>query len=149
MNKTSFYSDLSQEIKKFISTETDWIANFANISAFLFQNLEDINWAGFYLLNDGELVLGPFQGKPAVSRIKIGEGVCGKAAQNNAPLLVDDVCSFGGHIACDPDSRSECVIPIYRDGEIAGVLDMDSPKPSRFTEDDLAGLQNIVDLISS
>lgn len=120
------------------------IANLANASALLWQSLEDINWAGFYLMQDGALVLGPFQGKPACIRIPVGRGVCGTAVAENATQLVPDVHAFPGHIACDCASNSEIVVPIHKNGEIYGVLDIDSPLFGRFTEADRAGLEAFV-----
>ncbi len=112
--------------------ETDVVANLANASALIFDIVDDLNWAGFYILRDGELVLGPFQGKPACVRIKIGKGVCGTAAEKDETLVVADVHKFAGHIACDSASRSEMVVPLHKNGTIFGVLDLDSPKINRF-----------------
>ena len=120
------------------------IANLANASALLKEALEDVNWAGFYLLQGEKLVLGPFQGRPACIEIQVGKGVCGSAVAQNQPLLVEDVHQFAGHIACDSASRSEIVLPFYKNGAIAGVLDIDSPLPARFDEEDLAGLEQFV-----
>ena len=116
------------------------VANLANASALLWQELEDINWAGFYKMEQGILVLGPFQGKPACIRIPVGKGVCGTAVKENATQLVPDVHLFPGHIACDCASNSEIVLPLHKNGEIWGVLDIDSPYIGRFTEEDKAGL---------
>ena len=120
------------------------IANLANASALLWQHLENINWAGFYLMEDGALVLGPFQGKTACIRIPVGKGVCGTAVAENATQLVPDVHLFPGHIACDCASNSEIVVPIRKDGQIIGVLDIDSPVKNRFTEADQEGLEEFV-----
>ena len=120
------------------------IANLANIAALLYHTLDRINWAGFYLAENGVLVLGPFQGKPACIEIPLGKGVCGTAAERREALTVPDVHAFPGHIACDEASRSELVIPIFRGGAVYGVLDLDSPHPGRFTEEDLAGLSAFV-----
>ena len=120
------------------------IANLANASALLWQNLEAINWAGFYIMEDGGLVLGPFQGKPACIRIPVGKGVCGTAVAENATQLVADVHKFPGHIACDGASNSEIVIPIRKDGVVWGVLDIDSPIFDRFSEEDRSGLESFV-----
>ena len=120
------------------------IANLANASALLWQHLENINWAGFYLMEDGALVLGPFQGKTACIRIPVGKGVCGAAVAENATQLVPDVHLFPGHIACDCASNSEIVVPIRKDGQIIGVLDIDSPVKNRFTEADQEGLEEFV-----
>lgn len=116
------------------------IANFANAAALLWEFLPEINWAGFYLMTDGALVLGPFQGKPACIRIPVGKGVCGRAAQERKTLLVPDVHAFPGHIACDCASRSEIVVPLFKNGDVCGVLDIDSPYEGRFDEADQAGL---------
>ncbi len=120
------------------------IANLANASALLRQRLEGLNWAGFYLLEGETLVLGPFQGKPACIEIPLGKGVCGTAAKRREAVLVPDVHAFPGHIACDEESRSELVVPIFREGEVYGVLDLDSPCEGRFTEEDRAGLEGFV-----
>ena len=117
------------------------IANLANASALLWQNLPEINWAGFYILEEKTLVLGPFQGKPACIEIPVGKGVCGRAVSQNATQLVEDVHKFPGHIACDGASRSEIVVPIWCEGEIWGVLDIDSPRLARFTREDQEGLE--------
>ena len=122
-------------------------ANFANASALIWQGLADINWAGFYLMCDGMLVLGPFQGKPACTRIALGRGVCGTAAQQDATQLVPDVHAFPGHIACDCASNSEIVLPIHVNGTIWGVLDIDSPLLNRFSEADQAGLEALVKVL--
>lgn len=123
------------------------IANLANASALLWQHLEKINWAGFYLMEDGKLVLGPFQGKTACIMIPVGKGVCGTAVAENATQLVADVHQFPGHIACDSASNSEIVIPIHVRGEIVGVLDIDSPEFGRFTEEDREGLEQFVHIL--
>ena len=123
------------------------IANLANASALLWQHLEKINWAGFYLMEDGKLVLGPFQGKAACIMIPVGKGVCGTAVAENATQLVVDVHQFPGHIACDSASNSEIVVPIHVRGEIVGVLDIDSPEFGRFTEEDREGLEQFVHIL--
>ena len=123
------------------------IANLANASALLWQHLEKINWAGFYLMEDGKLVLGPFQGKTACIVIPVGKGVCGTAVAEDATQLVEDVHQFPGHIACDSASNSEIVIPIHVRGEIFGVLDIDSPEFGRFTEADREGLERFVHIL--
>ena len=120
------------------------VANLANASALLNDMMENINWAGFYIVEDGKLVLGPFQGKPACIEIEIGSGVCGTAVAENATMLVPNVHDFPGHIACDCASNSEIVVPIRKNGVVIGVLDIDSPEFSRFTEDDRAGLEEFV-----
>ena len=122
-------------------------ANLANASALLWQELKDINWAGFYKMMDGKLVLGPFQGKPACILIPVGRGVCGTAVAEDRTQLVKDVHQFPGHIACDSASNSEIVVPIYKNGEIYGVLDLDSPYFARFTEEDQAGLEAVAQVL--
>lgn len=123
------------------------IANFANAAALLWEFLPEINWAGFYLMTDGALVLGPFQGKPACIRIPVGRGVCGRAAQERRTLLVPDVHAFPGHIACDCASRSEIVVPLFKNGDVCGVLDIDSPYEGRFDETDRAGLEKFAGIL--
>ena len=130
------YKEMLAELKRRTVGIAHTTANLANAAAILFQGMENVNWAGFYLMEDGKLVLGPFQGKPAVVEIEIGKGVCGTAVAENKTQRVEDVHCFCGHIACDTASNSEIVIPLYRNGEICGVLDMDSPLPGRFTEND-------------
>lgn len=147
-NKSVFYEDLRLAARGLVSGETDLIANCANLSALLFFSLPDINWAGFYFLKDNELVVGPFQGKPACVRIALGEGVCGTAAARRETLIVDNVENFPGHIACDVDSRSEIVIPIIKDRELIGVLDIDAPTPDRFDDEDRAGLEALVAILA-
>ncbi|MBQ4848919.1 GAF domain-containing protein [Pseudoalteromonas sp. MMG013] len=145
MHKQDFYQTLVNQANSLICDEQNIIANMANISALLFTSLEDINWAGFYLIDTPqELVLGPFQGNPACIRIPLGKGVCGTAAQTNSTQLVDDVHAFAGHIACDAASNSEIVIPIMKDGALFAVLDIDSPSLARFDELDKAGLEALV-----
>jgi len=134
---------LVDQARALVSGETDKVANAANISALLFMDLQQINWAGFYFLQGEELVLGPFQGKPACIRIPLGKGVCGTAAATRTPQLVADVHAFPGHIACDIESRSELVIPLLRGEELIGVLDLDSPVPGRFSEADLETLREV------
>ena len=125
------------------------VANLANASALLWQFLPDINWAGFYKMEDGALVLGPFQGKPACIRIPVGRGVCGTAVAENKTQLIEDVHQFPGHIACDCASNSEIVIPIHKGGNIWGVLDIDSPQFGRFTQEDKAGLEEFVNILQN
>lgn len=125
---------LNTQLKALIKDESDWLANLANAAALLFNNLEDINWAGFYLLKEGELVLGPFQGLPACVRIQIGNGVCGSAVQDQKTYVVPDVHEFPNHIACDEASKSEIVVPMYVNDKIIGVLDVDSPIKRRFND---------------
>jgi GAF domain-containing protein len=140
-NKADFYRELSQQLKALLDGESDMIANAANTSALLFQMMPELNWAGFYLLKEGELVLGPFQGKPACVRIPVGKGVCGAAVARAQTMLVEDVHAFPGHIACDAASRSELVVPLIHDGKVMGVIDLDSPVPARFDTDDQAGVE--------
>jgi L-methionine (R)-S-oxide reductase len=142
--KPELYRDLAASLGALLEGETDPIANLANASALLFAAVGGINWCGFYLLRGGELVLGPFQGKPACVRIALGKGVCGTAAQSRATLVVPDVQVFPGHIACDDASRSEIVVPILLGGGLAGVLDVDAPEQSRFDDEDRAGLEAFV-----
>ncbi len=133
--------------------EPDPVANMANVAALIWEFVPDLNWAGFYRIGpskDGsdELVLGPFVGRPACIRIPIGGGVCGKAAQSGETQLVEDVHAFPGHIACDAASQSEVVVPVMREGVVIAVIDLDSPNPARFSEDDAKGLEQLADLIS-
>lgn len=142
--KAELYAQLLEEARGLMAGEADPIANAANLSALIWQRLPDLNWAGFYRLQGEVLVLGPFQGKPACIRIPLGRGVCGTAAAERAAQIVADVHDFPGHIACDAASRSELVVPILQDGEVLGVLDLDSPIPDRFDEDDRAGCEALV-----
>ena len=143
MSKQDRYKALARTLAALLEGERDWIANLANTSALLFAELSDVNWAGFYLLKDGELVLGPFQGKPACVRIALGKGVCGTAAQRRESIVVPNVHEFPGHIACDSASNSELVVPLIRNGKLLGVLDVDSPVLARFDADDRLGLEEI------
>ena len=142
--KEILYRDLAASLHALLEGETDALANLANAAALLNQGLERINWCGFYLRRGDELVLGPFQGKPACVRIPLGKGVCGTAAARRETLVVPDVNAFPGHIACDAASRSEIVVPIFSGGELVGVLDVDAPEPDRFDEQDRAGLERFV-----
>src|SRR5215472_4164203 len=144
--KPELYRDLSRQLAALIAGEPDVIANAANMAALIYYGLPDLNWAGFYFRNDTELVLGPFQGKPACVRIPIGKGVCGTAAARGTAVLVPDVHDFPGHIACDPASRSEMVVPLIEAGAVSGVLDLDSPLIARFDEFDQAGCEQLVAL---
>ena len=141
------YGTLKKEIGALISGVPYEIANMANVSAALWQAMENINWVGFYRMEAGKLVLGPFQGKPACIEIPLGRGVCGTAAQKKRTVLVEDVHQFPGHIACDSASNSEIVVPIFKNGEIYGVLDIDSPYFARFTAEDQRGLEEIVKIL--
>ncbi|RXT56465.1 hypothetical protein B6S44_05185 [Bosea sp. Tri-44] len=145
-DKPGFYRELVQQLEGLLHGEHDAIANAANLSALLYDAMPTLNWAGFYLMRDGELVLGPFQGKPACVRIPVGRGVCGTAVARRETMLVEDVHAFPGHIACDAASRSELVVPLIRDGEVIGVIDLDSPEPGRFDADDQAGIEAIASL---
>ena len=147
-DKATLYRDLAQALEALVAGEPDPVANMANAAALIFESLPDLNWAGFYRNVGGQLVLGPFQGRPACIRIRFGEGVCGVAAETRAVQRVDDVHAFPGHIACDSASNSEIVLPILRDGELVAVLDLDSPKPARFTQEDEAGLQKIAEILA-
>jgi GAF domain-containing protein len=138
------YGLLNQQLQGLIDNETDAIANLANAAALLWQELPKINWVGFYLLKQEQLVLGPFQGKPACSRIPIGEGVCGTAAAMGRAIVVADVHQFPGHIACDLASKSEIVVPLWRDGQLLGLLDIDSPVIDRFDYLDQQGLEELM-----
>jgi GAF domain-containing protein len=138
-DKPALYRDLIAALESMVAGEPDPIANMANASALIWETLPDLNWAGFYRNVDGELVVGPFQGRPACIRIPFGTGVCGAAAATRQVQRIDDVHAFPGHIACDAASASELVVPIIRDGELLGVLDLDSPTPARFSDEDEAG----------
>lgn len=143
-DKATFYAELAQQLGGLLSGERDAIANAANTAALLFNSLGDVNWAGFYFLRSpGELVLGPFQGKPACVRIAVGRGVCGTAVERRQSIRVEDVHAFADHIACDAASRSELVVPLIRDGRLLGVIDLDSPVPARFDPDDQRGIEAI------
>ena len=141
-SKRDHYADLAEQARGLLAGERDLVANAANFSALLFHSLPDLNWAGFYFFDGTELVVGPFQGKPACIRIALGRGVCGTAAQTRETQLVRDVNAFAGHIACDAASQSEIVVPLIKpDGSLLGVWDVDSPVIDRFDEDDRAGMQ--------
>jgi L-methionine (R)-S-oxide reductase len=145
--KPELYRDLARQLTALIAGEPDFIANAANTAALIYHGLPNLNWAGFYFRNSAELVLGPFQGKPACVRIPVGKGVCGTAAARGASVLVPDVHDFPGHIACDPASRSELVVPLIKDGSVLGVLDLDSPLHARFDELDRGGCEKLVALL--
>ena len=142
--KEENYEMLYDSMKALIEDEKDWIANLANVSALLFNHLEKVNWAGFYLMKEGELVLGPFQGKPACIRIEVGSGVCGSAVEDRKTYVVDNVHQFEGHIACDAASNSEIVVPLFYEDQIIGVLDIDSPVKSNFDDVDKKYLEKMV-----
>jgi L-methionine (R)-S-oxide reductase len=147
-DRDKFYKIMLTRLEGLLSSESDWLANLSNAAALLFTNLEDINWAGFYLMKKGELVLGSFQGKTACTRIKPGKGVCGTAAAEMKIQLVPDVHLFPGHIACDSASNSEIVIPLIKHGTVFGVLDIDSPIKNRFDELDAKYLQLFADMLN-
>jgi GAF domain-containing protein len=142
-NKAEGYQELARMLQALLEGETDLVANAANTAALLFHGLPELNWAGFYLMNGGELVLGPFQGKPACVRIAVGRGVCGTAAATRRTVRVQDVHAFPGHIACDAASNSEIVVPLEREGRLLGVLDLDSPITGRFDAQDQEGLERL------
>ena len=144
--REALYRELHAQVSAVFAGERNRIANAANLAALLFHTLPDLNWAGFYFLDRNELVLGPFQGKVACVRIALDRGVCGAAASRRQTVVVPDVHEFPGHIACDPASRSEIVVPLVRDGALIGVLDLDSPLPGRFDAADAAGLEALAHL---
>lgn len=141
------YDVLTRQLRELAQADPWYVPLLSNASALLFDSLSDLNWAGFYLLREGRLVLGPFQGKVACIHIGMGKGVCGTAAERDGTQLVPDVHAFPGHIACDSASNSEIVVPVHRDGAVAAVLDLDSPTPGRFTEADRAGLEDFVKVL--
>ena len=147
-NKPTMYKDLALALQGLIGDETDPVANMANAAGLIWESVPDLNWAGFYRNIGGELVLGPFQGRPACIRIPFGTGVCGAAAETRQVQRIEDVHAFPGHIACDSASNSEIVLPLIRDGELLGVLDLDSPNRSRFDEADEAGLRTIAEILA-
>ena len=142
-NKQALYAELAQQARGLLHGEHDLIANAANFSALLYQSLPDVNWVGFYFLKEGELVVGPFQGKPACVRIAMGKGVCGTAAGRRETIVVPDVNAFPGHIFCDGLSLSEIVVPLVKGKDLLGVLDIDSPKLARFDHGDREGLEKL------
>lgn len=142
-SKIELYSELAAQLRALLEGEYDFIANAANFSSLLYNSLPNVNWVGFYLLKHHELVLGPFQGQPACVRIAIGKGVCGTAAELRKTVVVDNVHEFPGHIACDSASNSEIVVPLIKDGQLIGVLDLDSPGVSRFNDEDAKGLNEL------
>ncbi|WP_380784028.1 GAF domain-containing protein [Sphingomonas sp. R86520] len=147
--KADLYRDLFAALDALTTDETDPIANMANAAALVWEYLPDLNWAGFYRLVEGELVLGPFQGKVACIRIPVGKGVCGAAAATLKTQLVEDVHAFPGHIACDAASRSELVVPVTRGGKLIAVLDLDSPEAARFDAEDAAGCEALAALLGA
>jgi GAF domain-containing protein len=147
-DKATMYRDLASALQGLVAGETDAIANMANASALIYETLPDVNWVGFYRNIGGELVLGPFQGRPACIRMSFDQGVCGAAAKTRQVQRVEDVHAFPGHIACDSASNSEIVVPLIRDGEVIGVLDIDSPKRARFTAEDEAGVVKLGEILT-
>jgi len=146
-SKPALYADLAQQLAGLVGGERDWVANSANAAALVFTGLPDLNWAGFYLWKPPELVLGPFQGRPACVRIALGRGVCGTAAATRTTQRVADVHEFPGHIACDAASRSELVVPLVAGDRLIGVLDLDSPRPGRFDAEDVAGVEALAAIV--
>jgi GAF domain-containing protein len=147
--KQAMFDDLRSQLAGLVHGETDLIANTANFSSLVFNSMPDLNWAGFYFLKGDELVLGPFQGKPACIRIKKGRGVCGTTVVEGKSIVVPDVHAFPGHIACDVNSRSELVVPVRANGEIVGVFDLDSPLPNRFDQHDADGIEALVKILEA
>jgi L-methionine (R)-S-oxide reductase len=145
--KAAAYGELHSQLTALFAGERDALANFANMSALLYEALPDLNWAGFYFLRGRELVLGPFQGRVACVRIALGSGVCGTAAARRETVIVPDVHAFPGHIACDAASRSEIVVPLVHHGRLLGVLDLDSPRLTRFDHEDSAGLEPLIEVL--
>ena len=145
--KLALYEQLRDKLRELMRDQTDFLANISNFAALLFTTLPELNWAGFYLLRGTDLVLGPFQGKPACSCIALGDGVCGTAALKRAAVLVPDVHAFPGHIVCDEASQSEIVVPVFKDGHLVGVLDMDSPKTARFDEVDREQIEKLLRIL--
>ena len=146
VTKSELYVALGQKLRSLLEGERDFIANAANLSSLLYHSLPDLNWAGFYLYKEGELVLGPFQGEPACVRIALGKGVCGTAAEIRQTVVVANVHEFPGHIACDSKSNSEIVVPLIKDQQLIGVLDLDSPLLGRFDDDDARGLNELAEI---
>ena len=146
VTKEDLYATLARQLRVLLAGEHDFIANAANCSALLYHSLPDVNWVGFYLYKEGELVLGPFQGHPACVRIALGKGVCGTAAELKQTLVVENVHEFPGHIACDSASNSEIVVPLIKRGRLIGVLDLDSPSLARFDDEDARGLNSVAEI---
>jgi L-methionine (R)-S-oxide reductase len=147
--KAELYKELATQVSSLLAGERDLVANAANFSSLIFHALPDLNWAGFYFEKDGELVLGPFQGKPACVRIRVGQGVCGAGAAKCETVIVANVHEFPGHIACDSASNSEIVVPLMKNSRLIGVLDLDSPSAARFDEEDARGLESLVRILLS
>ncbi|MBS0480727.1 MAG: GAF domain-containing protein [Proteobacteria bacterium] len=147
--RSELYRELAASARALVAGEPDGVANMANLSALIWQFVDRLNWAGFYRVVDGQLVLGPFQGKAACIRIPFGQGVCGAAAQSGETQLVPDVHAFPGHIACDAASRSELVVPVIRGGQVIAVIDLDSPEPGRFDAEDAAGIEALAKVIAA
>lgn len=147
--KAQAYAELAASAKALVSGEPDAIANMANLAALVWMSVPDLNWAGFYRVIEGELVLGPFIGKPACIRIPLGQGVCGTAAATGATQLVPDVHQFPGHIACDAQSRSELVVPVIVNGTVRAVIDLDSPELNRFDSADATGIENLAAIVAA
>jgi L-methionine (R)-S-oxide reductase len=147
ISKSELYDDLASQLSSLLAGERDLVANAANFAALVFHSLPDLNWAGFYFVKAGELVLGPFQGKPACMRIAFGRGVCGAAAAKRVTTIVPNVHEFPGHIACDLESNSEIVVPLMKNERFIGVLDLDSPHLARFDEADAAGLETLLEIL--
>src|SRR5947207_15576511 len=145
--KVEIYDALAAQLSSLLAGERDLIANAANFSSLIFHSLPDLNWAGFYFVKDGELVLGPFQGQPACVRIRVGQGVCGAGASKCETVIVPNVHEFPGHIACDSASNSEVVVPLMKDSKLIGVLDLDSPSIGRFDAEDADGLQKLARIL--
>ena len=148
-SKQELYNQLASQLSSLLAGERDLVANAANFSSLIFHALPDLNWAGFYFAKDDELVLGPFQGQPACVRIRVGQGVCGAGASKCETVIVPNVHEFPGHIACDSASNSEIVVPLMKGERLIGVLDLDSPLPARFDQDDAAGLESLVRIFLS
>jgi L-methionine (R)-S-oxide reductase len=146
VSKAELYANLQIQLRSLLAGERDFIANAANCAALLYHSLPDVNWAGFYLYKEGELVLGPFQGNPACVRIAIGKGVCGTAVELKQTLVVENVHEFPGHIACDSASNSEIVVPLIKNTQLIGVLDLDSPSFGRFDDEDARGLNELAEI---
>ena len=147
-SKEKYYDLTLKQLKALVQNEKDWLANSANAAALIFNTMEQINWAGFYLYKEEQLILGPFQGKPACIRIAMGKGVCGTSAQERKTIIVEDVHQFPGHIACDSASNSEVVVPIIKDNRLIGVLDIDSPIFNRFDEVDGRYLEQFAEILN-